>query len=147
VEAIVLAGRRPAHVDTFAAVGLMMGLSAAMLLPAAYFTGDLMALQPTLGRLELMVLLLGVIGAGSLLLAFHLITTAGAVFYSQSAYTMTLAGIVWGMLLLNEELSPVAWAAFAVILVGMYLVEPKPSDEKLVINRTFTRAPPQRRSA
>lgn len=147
VEAIVLAGRRPTHVDTFAAVGLMMGLSAAMLLPVAYLTGDLMALQPTLGRLELMVLLLGIIGAGSLLLAFHLIATAGAVFYSQSAYTMTLAGIVWGMLLLNEELSPVAWAAFAVILVGMYLVEPKPSDEKLVINRSFTAAPPRRRSA
>lgn len=147
VEAIVLAGRRPTHVDTFAAVGLMMGLSAAMLLPVAYFTGDLMVLQPTLGRLELMVLLLGIIGAGSLLLAFYLIATAGAVFYSQSAYTMTLAGIVWGMLLLNEELSAVAWAAFAVILVGMYLVEPKPSDEKLVINRSFTAAPPQRRSA
>lgn len=147
VEAIVLAGRRPKHVDMFASVGLMMGLSAVMLLPVAYATGDLMPLRPEVGKLELLVLLIGIVGAGSLLLAFHVIATAGAVFYSQSAYTMTLAGIVWGMLLLNEELSAVAWAAFAVILVGMYLVEPKASDDKLVISRSFTAAPPQRRSA
>ncbi len=85
----------------------------------------------------LLVGLAGVMGASSLLLAFHLIATAGAVFYSQSAYTMTIAGVLWGMLLLNEELSVLAWIAFAVIAVGMYLVEPKSSNEKLVIRRAF----------
>ena len=52
---------------------------------------------------------------------------------------MTLAGIIWGMLLLNEELGMIAWAAFAVILIGMHLVEPKPSSDQLVINRSFAR--------
>lgn len=137
VEAIVLAGRRPKHIDIFASVGLMMALSALFLAPVALIKGDLMALGPTFGRLEFLVLLIGVVSAASLLLAFHLIATAGAVFYSQSAYAMTLAGIVWGMLLLDEQLSVVAWIAFAVILVGMYLVEPKPSDDELVINRSF----------
>jgi drug/metabolite transporter (DMT)-like permease len=139
IEAIVLAGRRPVHVDIFAAVGLMMALSALMLAPVAYATGELMTLGT--GKLAMLVLLMGVIGAASLLLAFHLIATAGAVFYSQSAYTMTLAGIIWGMLLLNEELGMIAWAAFAVILIGMYLVEPKPSSDQLVINRSFARRP------
>ena len=41
VEAIVLAGRRPQHVDIFASVGIMMGLSAVFLAPIAYTTGDL----------------------------------------------------------------------------------------------------------
>ena len=58
-------------------------------------------------------------------------------FYSQSAYAMTIAGVVWGMILLNEELSVFAWLAFAIIIVGMYLVEPKAKDEVLIINRSF----------
>lgn len=137
VEALVLAGKRPEHIDIFASVGLMMALSALMLLPWAYFSGDLMPLGTSIGALEVLVLLMGVVGASSLLLAFHLIATAGAVFYSQSAYAMTIAGVVWGMLLLNEELSALAWFAFVVIIVGMYLVEPKANDEELVIQRSF----------
>lgn len=137
VESLVLAGKRPEHVDIFASVGLMMGISAALLFPFAYWSGDLMALGPGIGRLELLVVFMGIVGSTSLLLAFHLIATAGAVFYSQSAYAMTIAGVVWGMLLLDEELSVFAWAAFGVIIVGMYLVEPKSKNEELVIQRSF----------
>lgn len=137
VESLVLAGKRPEHVDIFASVGLMMGISACLLFPLAYWNGSLMPLGPEIGRLELLVLLMGVVGSSSLLLAFHLIATAGAVFYSQSAYAMTIAGVIWGMLLLKEDLSMLAWFAFAIIIVGMYLVEPKIRDEDLVIRRSF----------
>jgi len=137
VEAIVLAGKRPEHVDIFASVGLMMGISTLLLIPWAYATGDLMPLQFRVGRLEILVVLMGIVGAASLLLAFHLIATAGAVFYSQSAYAMTIAGVVWGMLLLNEELSILAWVAFAIVIVGMYLVEPKAREDELLIHRSF----------
>lgn len=137
IEALVLAGKRPEHVDIFASVGLMMAISAAMLAPWAYFSGELLPLGPSIGKLELLVVLIGIVSASSLLLAFHLIATAGAVFYSQSAYAMTIAGVVWGMLLLNEELSPLAWIAFVIIIIGMYLVEPKSDDNELVIERDF----------
>jgi len=139
IEAIVLAGKRPEHVDLFASVGLMMGISMLLLLPWAYATGDLMPLELRLGRLEILVVLMGIVGASSLLLAFHLIAKAGAVFYSQSAYAMTIAGVVWGMLLLNEELSALAWVAFGIVVVGMYLVEPKARDGELLIRRSFDR--------
>ena len=39
--------------------------------------------------------------------------------------------------MLNEELSALAWIAFVIIIVGMYLVEPKANDEELVIRRSF----------
>lgn len=137
VEAVVLAGKRPEHVDIFASVGLMMAISTMLLIPWAYMTGDLMPLELKFGRLEMLVVLMGIVGASSLLLAFHLIATAGAVFYSQSAYAMTIAGVVWGMLLLNEELAGLAWVAFAIVILGMYLVEPKARDGKLLIRRSF----------
>lgn len=41
------------------------------------------------------------------------------------------------MLLLNEDLASLAWVAFAIIVVGMCLVEPKSRDEQLVIKRSF----------
>lgn len=139
IEALFLAGKRPQHVDLFASVGLMMTLSAILLFPLAYARDALMPLSLQIGRLEILVVLMGVAGAASILLAFHLIAKAGPVFYSQSAYTMTIAGVVWGMLLLNEALSALTWIAFAVIVVGMYLVEPNASGKELIIKRSFGR--------
>ena len=105
-----------------------------ILFPIALATGNLLPLGPQFGRLEMLVLLMGIGSATSLVLAFYLVTTAGAVFASQSAYAMTIAGIIWGMLLLGEELSVVAWAALGLILVGLYLVEPKSADERITLD-------------
>lgn len=138
VEGILLASQRPEHIDLFASVGIMMLLSAVLLTLMAIYTGDLMPLfVGGVTRLEILVLLMGIGGAASILLCFHLIATAGAVFASQSAYAMTIAGIVWGMLLLNEELSIVAWGAVVFILIGLYLVEPNPSDDEIILKRSF----------
>lgn len=137
IECILVAARRPDNVDVFSAVGTMMLLSGLMLTAIAYATGDMMNFGPQVGRLEILILLMGIGGAVSVLLCFHLIATAGAVFASQSAYAMTIAGIVWGMLLLNEELSPMAWLAVGIILLGLYLVEPSTSDDKVVLRRSF----------
>ncbi len=139
VEGILLASQRPEHVDLFASVGIMMLFSTILLAPMAVYTGDLLPLGPGITRLEILVLLMGIGGAASILLCFHLINTAGAVFASQSAYAMTIAGIVWGMLLLNEELSAVAWAAVVFILIGLYLVEPNPSDDEIILKRSFAK--------
>lgn len=148
VEGILVAARRPERVDLFASVGLMMLLSAAMLGPFVYLTEGRLTFGPGSDRLKLLALLMSLVAAGSLLLCFRLISTAGAVFASQSAYAMTIAGIIWGMLLLNEELSPFAWAAVVVILFGLYLVEPKASDDKIILKRSFTRrAATQEKSA
>lgn len=139
IEVIMLAAKRPEHVDIFTSVGLMMLFSTVMLAPIAYYNGDLMSLGTETGRLEVLVLLMGVGAACSLLFCFHLIATAGAVFASLSAYAMTIAGIVWGMLLLNEALSAIAWAAVIMILIGLYLVGPDVSDNKVVLKRSLVR--------
>jgi hypothetical protein len=78
-----------------------------------------MPLSLNFGRLEGLIVLIGIVTAASLLLAFHLVATAGAVFYSQSAYAMTIAGVVW----------------------GMCLVEPKNGDTEFVIQRPRQGAP------
>ncbi|MFN4170500.1 MAG: DMT family transporter [Pseudorhodobacter sp.] len=50
---------------------------------------------------------------------------AGAVFAAQCSYIVTASGVVWAMILLGERFSPFLWAAMAVMLVGLSLVQPR----------------------
>ncbi len=50
---------------------------------------------------------------------------AGAVFAAQVAYVVTGSGVLWAMLLLGERFSTWVWAALAVMLVGLFLVQPR----------------------
>lgn len=138
IEAIVLAGKRPEQISIFASLGIMTGISTLMLLPLAIATESLIPFGPSIGKLELLTILLSIASSTSVLMSLYLISLAGSVFYSQTAYTMTLAGVVWGMLLLGETLPVVAWFAFVLICVGVYLVEPKPSSDDIIIRRSFT---------
>lgn len=140
LEVLLLASKRPDGLDDLGALAMMMVFSTTIVMPWAYFEGQLFSLNAfNPGKLELLIVFLAAIAITSYLMAFHLIRTAGAVFYSQTAYTMTIAGVVWGVLLLNEMLSPLAWLAFGVIVIGMYMVEPKENDKELVIKRNFQR--------
>lgn len=51
---------------------------------------------------------------------------AGAVFATQTSYVVTLSGVLWAMLLLDEQFSAWVWAAMAVMLIGLFLVQPHP---------------------
>ncbi|MEM6587234.1 MAG: DMT family transporter [Pseudomonadota bacterium] len=54
-----------------------------------------------------------------------LVGQAGSVFASQSAYIVTATGVVSSMLLLNETYSIFIWLALAVMLLGIFLVQPR----------------------
>ena len=41
--------------------------------------------------------------------------------------------IVWGMLLLGEQLPIIAWAAFGLVLLGFLLVEPKQAGDEFAV--------------
>jgi len=120
---------RPKDLDAFATVGIMMTLSALLLAPIASASGAMFWPDFALGRLEVIILVLGAASAIAVALALDIVATAGPVFASQIAYSQTLAGIAWGMLLLDEQLSPAAWGAFALVIVGFWLVEPKRADD------------------
>ncbi|MFO7856773.1 MAG: response regulator [Paracoccaceae bacterium] len=143
---------RPSRMDAFATVGFMMALSAAFLAPIAAGTGSMFLPSPRMGELELVTVALGAATALALALALDLVRVAGPVFAGQMAYSQTLAGIAWGMLLLDERLSPVAWAAFALVFAGFWLVEPKRAGEDFRATAAFARragraAGPSRRAA
>ena len=50
---------------------------------------------------------------------------AGAIFAVQVSYLVTGFGVFWAMLILGERFSPWVWAAMGVMMVGMFLVQPR----------------------
>jgi drug/metabolite transporter (DMT)-like permease len=54
-----------------------------------------------------------------------LVDKAGAVFSAQIAYVVTPAGILLSMLFLGERNSAYIWLALVVLLVGLFLVQPR----------------------
>ena len=55
-----------------------------------------------------------------------LVGAAGSIFAVQVGYIVTLSGVFWARLLLGETYSPWVWAALALVLAGVFLVQPKP---------------------
>lgn len=54
-----------------------------------------------------------------------LVGQAGPVFTAQVGYLVTGFGVVWAMLLLGERYSPFIWAAMGLILLGVFMVQPR----------------------
>lgn len=55
-----------------------------------------------------------------------LVGRTGAVFAVQVSYLVTLCGVFWSKILLDEAYAPQIWAALALMMMAMYLVQPKP---------------------
>ncbi|MEP2534075.1 DMT family transporter [Shimia sp.] len=57
-----------------------------------------------------------------------LVSRAGSVFAAQVSYVVTGTGVLWSMLILSERYSIWVWGAMALILAGMFLVQPRSQD-------------------
>ena len=56
---------------------------------------------------------------------YYLVLRAGPVYASQCAYVVTLAGVLWGMLIYGEAHSGWIWASLAAMIVALSLVKPR----------------------
>lgn len=92
---------------------------------AAVLTGSV--INPLTAEPQTIMLIAGIgvlsaISNGSYILT---IRRMGAVFASQYAYVVTVLGVMWSMLLLNERLTLWIWAAIVCVLAGIFMVRPK----------------------
>ncbi len=138
-ETIAIAAKRPKHVDPVCAVGIMFGFSTVMALALTGATGSFIAPSTLVSPLGAVVAILAITTMVVNITFFLLLKHGGGVFTSQKGYVTAIAGVLWGILLLGETMSPLAWAAIVLVLIGMYLVESKTSDEPITIKRDFHR--------
>ena len=109
-------------------VQAMFGASLAGLilcLPLVLLTGQWVDPTAGFGRAEQALVVSSVLHAMLYSTYVGLAARAGAVFATQTSYIVTAAGLCWSMLLLGERFSSWIWAALAVMLVGLMLVQPR----------------------
>lgn len=107
-----------------AAASLLAG--AAMLLPLSLLQEQALELSPAPAAIAAL-LLLGVFSTGiATLVYFRLLRTVGATVFSQVNYLIPAMGLVWGVLLLDEQPAWNQLAALPIILLGVGLVNRRP---------------------
>ena len=67
---------------------------------------------------------IAVISAVAYSIFFYTIITAGPVFASQCAYIITIAGVLWGIVIFSEDNTIWVWMSVVVMMVGVALVSP-----------------------
>jgi drug/metabolite transporter (DMT)-like permease len=102
--------------------------SAFMLAPLAAATEGFISLTPPWGAIQWAGGAMGVINALLTVIFIASIRRAGPVFTSQTAYLITIAGVLWGMLLFNEHHSSWIWAAMLMMCAGVALVTRSQSE-------------------
>ncbi|MEQ8450025.1 MAG: DMT family transporter [Nitratireductor sp.] len=128
VENLYVAKRRPPHVDTPTMLWGVTFASMLWLIPALAAM-DLPILPPTrIDRDEAALLAMAGLHLGAYGGLFFMIQRAGAVFASQVSYVVTPAGVLWGLVLLDESLSLRVALATGLVLVGLSLIRPNPIE-------------------
>ena len=99
---------------------------AVITLPLAIATGQFIDPRGPWGAPDYAILWTALLHAGAYSSYVWLVGRAGPVFTVQVSYFVTLFGVTWAMLFLGETYSHYFWAALAVMLAGLALVQPRP---------------------
>ena len=124
-ENVFISLRRPAGLDPMTALWGMTLAAIAVLAVAVSVTGTDLDLHRSWGRAEAAIGLMSAIHVGCYAAFIFLIGRAGSVFASQVSYVVAPAGVIWGVLLLSEALSPTTLVSTALILAGLALIRPQ----------------------
>ncbi|MCY1126519.1 response regulator [Frigidibacter sp. RF13] len=131
-ETIMMSLSKAIDADLIAVVALIFGLSAVVLFAATALRSGFVPLSIVPGKFELSVIVFSLADSVAMIALAKLIDYAGPVFSGQKAYTVSIGGVLWSMLLLNEVVSPTSFAALLLILVGLYFVARKAAVERLI---------------
>ncbi|MEE3288560.1 MAG: DMT family transporter [Pseudomonadota bacterium] len=125
IENLVIAARMPPKVNVFVVVTGMLVAATIMLTPIVWITGTFGWLSWPLDRSGWAIFCMAIITATAYGGFYYLVVRAGPVFASQTAYVVTLAGVLWGMLIYSEAHSAWVWASLVVMIIALSLVRPQ----------------------
>lgn len=127
-EGNFVARHQPEELD---AVQVLLGASlvgVVLSLPIALVSGEWISPLPPYGMPDLAVVISSVAHALSYAGYVWLVGRGGPVFAVQISYLVTGFSVGWLWLLLGETYSAWVWGAFALMLIGVALVQPRPKQ-------------------
>jgi drug/metabolite transporter (DMT)-like permease len=125
VEGNIVARWGTAGMDPVQAIFAASVVGMVLVLPLVLLSDQWIDPMAAFGRPEVALALSSVVNTLMYVGYIWLAGAAGAVFAAQVGYVVTIAGVGWAMLLLGERFSPLVFAAGAILLVGLALVQPR----------------------
>ena len=130
-ENLFVAIRMPADVNIYTIVGGMFLAATIIMTPLVVITGTFEPLPWPWGRSEWAILGMAAITVSAYGLFLYLIRYAGPVFASQTAYVVTLSGVLWGIMIFDDEHSLWVWLSLGVMMLALGLVTPRKDKSQL----------------
>ena len=106
-------------------------IGACLALPLALATGQFIDPRPPWNAPDWALIAASLIHVTVYTAYVWMVGRAGPVFAVQVSYLVTGFGVIWAMLILGESYSGWVWAAMAVMALGMFLVQPRPTPKAL----------------
>ena len=114
-----------AGMDAVQAMFLASLVGAVIILPVVISSGQWIDPSLPWGRADMALVLESLVHTVCYCTYVWLAARVGAVFAAQTSYIVTGTGVIWAMLLLGERFSPWVWAALGVMMLGLFLVQPR----------------------
>lgn len=130
-EHLYIEARAPAEVGIDQLLFLMFSSVSILLLPLVLVTDSFFVPQWPLGLPEWAMIAVAAITLLDYFLITLLVLWAGPVFTSQAAYIVTLAGMLWGIVIFHDSHSLWIWAAVGTLMIGLALVRPRIGEQSL----------------
>ena len=124
-EGNYIAARAPSGVDPVMTLLCASIIGCAIAWPLALLTGSWVDLSKPWDRAEWALLVSSLCHVAAYTGYVWLVGSAGAVFASQVAYVVTLAAVFSSALILSETYSAWVWAALALMIIGLAMVQPR----------------------
>ena len=140
-ENLFVAIRMPADVNIYTIVGGMFLAATIIMTPLVVITGTFEPLPWPWGRSEWAILGMAAITVSAYGLFLYLIRYAGPVFASQTAYVVTLSGVLWGIMIFDDEHSLWVWLSLGVMMLALTLVTPRKDKSQPVASLEHVNKP------
>lgn len=127
IEGAAVARSRLADVGPFQMLWAGYLVSAAAAVPLVVLDGAPLVPARLADPAVIAFVVAGLMGIGAYGGYLWLLRQTGAVFGAQVSYTVTGMGVIWAMVLLGERYSGWVWGALALLFLGLFLVQPRPS--------------------
>lgn len=122
---LVIALRKPESISPYALTCGMLLAAAIIMAPVVILTDTFETLPWPWSQTVWAVILRAVISVVAHGLLILLISHAGPVFASQNTYVMTIAGVIWGIIIFHEQHSTWIWISLLAMLIALMLVKPR----------------------
>ena len=129
-ETLIIDSQTPPNINSFVVVTGMLVAASLIMTPLVWLTGTFETLPWPPTHSTTAIIGMAVITATAVGLFYRLIVTTGPIFAAQTAYLVTLAGVVWGIIIYDEKHSVWIWSALAIMILALFLVQPRDNSDR-----------------